>query len=41
MTGLVLVLPAVLALVAVYGIALIILDALTGGLTAHEEKDPS
>lgn len=41
MTGLVLILPAVLALVAVYGIALIILDALRGGLTAHEERDPS
>lgn len=41
MTGVVLILPAVLALVAVYGIALIILDALHGGLTAHEERDPS
>lgn len=41
MTGVVLVLPAVLALVAIYGLALIIIDALTGGLTAHEERDPS
>lgn len=36
-----LILPAVMALIGIYGIALIILDALHGGLTAHEERDPS
>lgn len=38
MTGDLLVLPAILVMVAVYGLALIVIDALRGGLTAHEER---
>lgn len=38
MTGLVLILPAVMALIGVYGFVVIVIDALRGGLTAHEER---
>ena len=38
MTGDLLVLPAILVMVAVYGLALIVIDAVSGGLTAHEER---
>lgn len=38
MTGDLLVLPAVLVMVAVYGLVLIVIDAFHGGLTASEER---
>lgn len=38
MTGLVLMLPAVMVVIGVYGLSLIVIDALRGGLTSHEER---
>ena len=38
MTGDLLVLPAILVMVAVYGLALIVIDLVNGGMTASEER---